>query len=401
MTIQPFYIIPMLIKQPTWGGSYIVEAKQLLDLSLRNQKIGQSYELSSDSRVSTDPAAQDCFILTNSGLNEAQQFGPSIESFDLQSVVRMDPVAILGEAWAKKDPTMPLLIKFNQAKNNSYQVHVRPGHEFHGWLAKPETWYYLEDGKATLGIKQGADLAQYKRACLEIEALSIELSRHIKEGELDVATARQQLNTFIDERHPRQFVNLVDVPRGSVVNLWEGGIHHSWEADNTVPHGNIVFEVQLSVKDERSTMRSFDQGNIKDSGDLRPVHIEDYFQALNSSPLDNHPNKLVTQPQGHAEGPTRYTTVCRTPYYQLEQIEFIAGGSVTRETSSFHHLYVHDGEARIEWRDQVFDIKSGRSVFIPAACSTYILNSSAGSVVLETSLPSPAESPDPSTVAPT
>ena len=387
MNIQPLYIIPLLIKQPTWGGSYIVEAKQLLDPALKGQKIGQSYELSSDSRVSGDPAAQDSFILTDSGLNEAQQFGPSSESFDLQSIVRMNPEAILGAEWAQKDPSMPLLIKFNQAKNNSYQVHIRPGTEFHGWQAKPETRYYLEDGKATIGLKQGCDLAQYKRNCLEIDALARELSGQIKNEALDVASAREKLNEFILERHPRQFVNTVIVPRGSVVNLWQGGIHHSWEADDSVPHGNIVFEVQLSAKDERSTMRSFDQGNIKDSGDVRPLHIEDYFQALNTSPTDNQPDRLVTQPQGHLEGTTRLTMLCQTPYYQLQQIQFQSAGSVTRQTNSFHHLYIHDGEARLEWRDQVFDIKSGRSMFIPAACGSYILSSPNGAIVMETSLP--------------
>ncbi|MBP7875771.1 hypothetical protein KA012_02125 [Candidatus Woesebacteria bacterium] len=393
MNIQPFYIIPLLIKQPTWGGSYIVETKQLLDPILRGLRIGQSYELSSDSRVSTDPATQDCFILTDSGLAEAQQFGPSTENYDLQSIVMMDPVAILGEAWAKKEPNLTLLIKFNQAKNNSYQVHIRPGNEFHGWQAKPETWYYLEDGKATLGLKQGVDVAEYKRCCVEIDAFSRDISRQIKEEELDVASAREQLATFIEEHSPRQFVNSVAVPRGSVVNLWEGGVHHSWEADESLPHGNIVFEVQLSVKDERSTLRSFDQGNIKDTGDVRPLHIEDYFQAINTSPLDNSPEKLVTQPQGHSDGAVNLTNLCITPYYQMQKIEFASPGSTTRETASFHHIYVHDGEARIEWRDQTFDIKSGRSMFIPAACGKYILSSTTGGVILETTLPPIEDAP--------
>lgn len=395
MNIQPFYIIPLLIKQPTWGGSYIVENKRLLHPSLRDQKIGQSYELSSESRVSVDPAAQDCFILTDSGLNEAQQFGPSVESFDLQSIVMMNPAAILGEAWAKKDPTMPLLVKFNQAKNNSYQVHIRPGNEFHGWQAKPETWYYLEDGKATLGLKQGVDLAQYKSVCLEIDALSNEVSRQVKAGDLSVAVAREQVAQYVEERHPRQFVNSIAVPCGSIVNLWQGGIHHSWEADASLPNGNIVFEVQLSVKDERSTLRSFDQGNIKDSGDVRPLHIEDYFQALNTSPLDNSPEKLVIQPQGHSDGSIKLTALCETPYYQLEQIEFAAAGSTSRQTASFHHLYVHDGEARIEWHDQTFDIMSGRSMFIPASCGTYLLSTTTGATILQTSLPPVAQDQSP------
>lgn len=391
MKIQPYYVIPLLIKQPTWGGTYIVESKKILDPVLRDLKIGQSYELSPDSRLATDPAAQDCFMLADSGLNEIQKFGPTIESVDLQSIVMMDPAALLGESWAQKEPSMQLLVKFNQAKNNSYQVHIRPGNEFHGWLAKPETWYYLEDGKATLGVKQSADVAQYKRSCLEIDAFSKEISRQIKAGELDVARGREQLSVFIEERHPRQYVNTVTVPRGSIVNLWQGGIHHSWEADDSLALGNIVFEVQLSVKDERSTLRSFDQGNIKDSGDIRPLHVEDYFQALNTSPVDNLPTALVSQPQGRSDGAIRLTELCVTPYYQLHQVQFSTAGAVTRKTDSFHHLHVYGGEVRLEWQDQTFDIKSGRSMFIPASCGDYQLTSTAEAIVLETSLPPIAE----------
>jgi quercetin dioxygenase-like cupin family protein len=387
MNIQPFYVIPILIKQPTWGGDAIVKIKRLLDPVLHDQKIGQSYELSPDSRVSIDPAAQECFVLTDSGLNGAQQFGPSIESLDLQSVVMMNPSAILGESWAQKDPTMQLLVKFNQAKNNSYQVHVRPGSEFHGWQAKPESWLYLADGQATVGLKQGADLGQYKRACEEIEAEAQRLGNQVKDGTITIEAARESLSVFVEPRHPRQFVNCVTVPKGSVVDLWQGGIHHSWEADASLPDGNIIFEVQMSVRDERSSMRSFDQGHIKDQGDLRPLHIEDYFQALNTSPLDNQPEKLVTQPQGHSQDGVRQTALFCTPYYQLQQLEFAVGSSLTRTTSSFHHLYVHDGEARVEWHDQVFDIMTGRSLFIPAACGNYMLSTTSSAFVLETSLP--------------
>ncbi len=391
MNIQPYYILPILIQQPSWGGTYIVEMKQLSHPVLKDQKIGQSYELAPESRISVDPAAQDNFILSDSGLTTPQQFGTNCESFDIQSIVMMNPEAILGAAWATKEPGMQLLIKFNQAKNNSYQVHVRPSDEFNGWLAKPETWYYLEDGLATLGLKQGADIAQYKRCCLEIEAYANDLSRQIRATEIELALAREKLRTFIEERHPRQFVNTLRVPRGSIVNLWAGGIHHSWEADASIPHGNILLEVQLAVKDERSTLRSFDQGHIKDSGELRPVHIEDYFQALNTSPVDNQTEKLLSQPQGHSDGAVKQTVLCVTPYYQMQLIEFLAAGSVTRQTTSFHHLYVHDGEARIEWHDLIFDIKNGRSMLIPAACGTYLLSSTTGAFVIETSLP-PIES---------
>ncbi|QQR52772.1 hypothetical protein IPG36_01470 [bacterium] len=50
---RPYLVIPKLIKQPTWGGSYIVAAKGWSDHEgLGDLKIGQSYELFSGSNLS-------------------------------------------------------------------------------------------------------------------------------------------------------------------------------------------------------------------------------------------------------------------------------------------------------------------------------------------------------------
>ncbi len=383
MNIQPFFVIPILIRQPTWGGDYIVKAKGLNQGQLRDEKIGQSYELSAESRISAEPAAQDAVYITDSSMGAGQQYGSVTSTMDLQSLITSSPETVLGPV-APEQAAMSLLVKFTQARNNSYQVHVKPGSEFHGWQAKPESWYYLEPGKATLGLKPGTVIAQYKQLCEEVEAMTLQLSTQVKNEQLGIHAAREQLTAFLTENHPSQFVNMVHIPKGSVVDLSVGGIHHSWEADDQLPEGNIVYEVQVDVKDGRSTIRSFDQGNLKDSGVARPLHIEDYFQAINTSPMDNRPEAHISQPQGVTGNGIKTSTLFDTPFYKLYRYELLGAGSIPMKTASFHHVFSQRGDLRIEWRDLTFDLKEGRSLFIPAACGDYLLSSSDTAVVLVT-----------------
>lgn len=387
MNIQPFYVIPILIKQPTWGGDYIVKAKQLSFSAINNLPIGQSYELSAESRISPEPSAQDACYLTDSSMSSGQQFGSVMATIDLQSLISSNPEEVLGINSQNDTVSTPLLIKFTQAQSNSYQVHVIPGQEFHGWQAKPESWYFLQEGRATLGVKPGAMLTQYKKICLEIEAFSKEISQQIKDESLLLEEGKEKLSAFIEARHPNQYVHQVKIAQNAVIDLSQGGIHHSWEKDPSLPNGNIVYEVQLDVKDERSTMRSFDQGNIKPNGDVRPLHIEDYFQALNPSPEANQPFSLIKQPQGNTQEGVRIAQLFDTAYYTLKRFEFFGPSSQVMKMNSFHHVFALQGELRIEWRDLQFDLKEGRSLFVPAICEQYLLSSTEPATALVTSLP--------------
>ncbi len=66
-----------------------------------------------------------------------------------------------------------------------------------------------------------------------------------------------------------------------VIDLTAGGIHHSWEEDNDrFPDGNLVYEVQVDVPDDRCSMRGFDKGKFLDDGGLRPTHVADYLATI-------------------------------------------------------------------------------------------------------------------------
>ena len=141
---RPYLIIPKLIPQPTWGGNYIANLKGWSKYAdLETKKIGQSYELSSASLLSVD-------VLDSSDPNFFN---------------------IVNDGWAKRTlpvrqlvPNINLLIKINQALGNSFQLHIKPGVSDLFWKAKPESWYFLEPGYISLGVKNEVNIGDYKKA---------------------------------------------------------------------------------------------------------------------------------------------------------------------------------------------------------------------------------------------
>src|SRR5258708_717717 len=191
----PFYIIPFLIEQPTWGGSYIANHKNIRDENITSRKIGQSFELFGQSFVTYTPATTPAYTWASAtDLQNPQFVHRPADIQTLQSVIDAAPMKVLGKkAVQKYGATMKTLIKFTQAQNNSYQAHVQPGKELGKWLAKPESWYCFEEGKATLGLEAKATLANYKRGCIEIDNKAQELSQAVLDKKLSGEKARPQL----------------------------------------------------------------------------------------------------------------------------------------------------------------------------------------------------------------
>jgi mannose-6-phosphate isomerase class I len=387
---RPYLIIPKLIEQSTWGGTYILQLKNWSQkTALKDKKIGQSYELFGDSKLAIsitdtdDPrfipefgfADKPDTIKENFNLTEHTDY------VTLSHVVTKHPEEMIGKKILEKYGNMPLLIKLNQAAGNSFQIHVKPGTSHERWKPKPESWYYLEDGMISCGIKDGIDLKEYKDVCVTISATMKKLSTKVKNGEMTLNEAKQQARKFITQKNPWQFVNTYEVNKYDLIDLSIGGIHHSWEENKEkFPLGNIVYEVQLDVMDPLCTIRSFDQGKLKDDGTIRDIHIDDYFQFLDTTPENNNINNLRKTQQGQ--------TLLKTPYYCVDIIELLNDGGTReyRTEQSFNHVYVRDGHVQIHTDDGTsIKIKKGHSCFIPAAISSYEIKSlTPESVVLKT-----------------
>lgn len=382
--VTPLYIIPLLIEQPTWGGQYIANFKHISNPEIATKKIGQAYELYSDSLVfamdeNAQMSAMPFAFATATNVNAPTFFHQPKQMQTLQSIIDQNPVGVLGQrAIDKYGPSMQVLIKFTQAQNNSYQVHFRPGKEFGKWLAKPESWYFFEKGKATLGIKS-ATIEEYKARCIEIDNKAQEISRKIMSGAQKIEDGRAELNHFIQLKHPQIFVNTIFPDRNQVIDLSGGGIHHSWEMDLSLPNGNIVYEVQRNVMDEFCTLRSFDQGNIKDDGKVRPLTIDEYFQALDIDPQHNQPEQYLVTPT---------TKIFDNEFYKTTSIHFSGeySGEETQLNDSFHHLFVQEGSVHVVVGDKQWKLEKGWSLFVPAATQSYQLKSDINSTILKTSI---------------
>lgn len=342
---RPYLIIPDLIEQPTWGGHYILELKDWQNRhEFQHIKIGQSHELWGKSYLAVD-------IVDSTD----QNFGSNtttIKKIPIQEVLQP------GEE-------MPLLIKMNQALGNSFQLHIRPDEKSDKWLPKPESWYFLENGFISLGIKDGVSVNAYKKTCLDIYEYMQSQSQRIINNEISLGEARSQAQVYIKEKNPWQFVNLYPTQQYDLIDLSMGAIHHSWEENNKVaPLGNIVYEVQLDASDDAATIRSFDQGKIKDDGTVRKLDIEDYFEHLDTDPAHNKMNFMKREKEEEK--------LLRTRFYSVNLLQISENRTLQTE-GRFHHLYVRDGDVTIHAGETTVRVTRGHSCFIPSSCKEYVI----------------------------
>lgn len=338
MNIQkkPYIIVPYLIEQSTWGGTYICEKKGWMEKpEVKGKKIGQSYELYNETKLAL-----------NLSTTSDPSFGPSYKDTADINVF-------------KEGRPLPL-IKFTQAKGNSFQLHIQPSQKDLHWQPKAESWYYFENGKITFGIKKGADIEEYKKICHAINDKMKELSKAVVEKKLDRETASKQAQEYIKKLNPWQYVNVHNTKTGDVVDLSGGGLHHSWEEDETTcPLGNIVYEVQQDVMDPYCTIRSFDQGKLKEDGTIRTIQIDDYFKYID---LDEKRNTLTIEKNENG-------ILFDTPLYSLSSLS-IAGEMKMESKSSFHHLFVKEGGvAVVDSDNNRIEIGRGHSCFVPMGIS--------------------------------
>lgn len=364
----PWQVQDELIEQPSWGGQYIIDLKGLAnDPQWQGKKVGQSYEMAKAAKL-IDPESGDVKPLAE--------------------LIGADPAGFFGQkVLAKHGPGLSLLIKLTQAKGNSFQVHLPEDKTLGHWEPKPEAWFYLAPGLYTFGLKAGTDFEAYSRVLHTMDDEMGRLSREVKSGRFSVEEARAQAQQRIQALDPFAYVNLVEAQADDVIDLTAGGIHHSWEQDDArFPDGNLVYEVQIDVPDERCSMRGFDKGKLLDDGGLRPTHVADYLATIERDPAHNELSRHIRKPQVVEDthgGKTE--AIFRTPYFHTDRLTVNAGNSLPQSLADgFHHLFVHTGTATVAGRT----LAQGRSYVLPAALGEYAI--AAGdkeAVLLKTYLP--------------
>ena len=320
---------PKIIEQPTWGR--------------------QTYELFSGTE-----------------LVDGEQI------FALDDLIKKNPEEVLGKRVWEKYGKMPLLVKTNRAKGNSFQIHIKPGIDNPRWKAKPESWYFMEDSRVTCGINKGTSVANYKNVCEEVEKAMEQLSNDVIVGKKQINEARQEAVEKVREINPWQFVQSRDLKKGEVMDVSVGGLHHSWEEVT-------VYEVQLDVMDEVSTIRAFDRGKIENNGQIREVEIEDYFKYLDVSEETNE-SGFVPEIMSERNLLTTYD-------YALDKLSI---GETTTDNlnDSFGYYYVEEGRIKVENETTVLFVEKGQGIFVPAGTEKVMISSvEEKSEVLKTYVP--------------
>ena len=382
-SLKPYIVIPNLIEQPTWGGHYyIVSLKKLRYQEVALKTIGQSYELYEETNFSQKTSTEYQPSVEMSGPSDGTStnlIAFKDSPLSIKELIAADPKAVLGPKVLETlpCPKMQVLVKLTQAKENSYQIHIKHSQPGVTWQSKPESWYYLEPGLITSGAKPNVDRTKYQTTCEAIDELAKNISEQIKSGQISLESGRKQLSEFISLNHPRQFVNTVTVGRDDAIDLSECGVHHSWESDEArFPHGNIVYEVQKNVYDPVSTIRAFDQGKIKSDGSIRPIQVNDYFKYVDRTPKANQPQSHLTLKKALKKSSTQtIRQIFATPNYSLQEFTFTdtMTNQFTRLTDSFHHLFVREGNIRIVIGESFWTVTQGYSIFIPAGIKAYTL----------------------------
>jgi len=377
-----YLVVPRLIKQPTWGGQFIVNTKTWHHKRLfRNLKIGQSYEIFSESKLRSDiNSTKDPSFTGELGCamepNKILYDGDKERLVSLKSLIKENPMAVLGlKAVKKYGPEIKILIKLTQAKGNSFQIHVRERDSSNKWHYKSESWYYFNPGLLTLGVKKGIDWNKYKGCCLEINQKMENLSSQVKLGKMNLAQAKKTAQKLIRKCNPWQYVNMVETKGNDSIDLSSGGLHHSWEEDSKkCPKGNILYELCLDVMDPISVLRCFDKGKFEDNGSLRKLDIDDYFKYIDRSERTNNPKTRKIKPKIlFKQKGVEAQSLLRTKYYALDRFVTASkySGEFTKLNDSFHHLFVKTGEAEIVYNDFRVIVTSGHSCFIPASIGRY------------------------------
>ena len=381
MKIQPYIIVPNLIEQPTWGGNYIPKLKKISHPKFQNKKIGQSYELYEFSNLSSKLTTKNSPSLELGNPKNPQQSQKIISNdkiFNISQLVKKNPQDVLGEKAIKKHgEKIKILIKFTQAKGNSYQIHAKKRSFNSKWQYKPESWYYFESGVATLGAKPNINWKKFQQTCEIINQQAKDLSHKVQNKKISLTFAKNKLKTFFKTNNPQTFVNLVKVKKNQTIDLSPCGIHHSWEENKKVsPNGNIVYEVQLNVYDQDSTIRCFDKGKIKNDGSIRKLQIKDYFKYIDKSKKANNPqNHLINGRTVFKTSNLKIKQILQNFNYSLQELEFskLIGNQYTQTTNSYHHLFVKNGGIKLIVDNHHWIITQGYSIFIPANTNQYQL----------------------------
>jgi len=313
MELYPLKFQP-LYKYRIWGGEKL---KTELGKNYSENLIGESWEISD---VNNDET-----LVTE---------GP-LKGLTLKQLTKRFKGDFLGETvYTAFGNNFPLLIKFIDAKT-PLSIQVHPSNEIaksrHNSFGKNEMWYVMQaekEAELIIGFKEDLSPKQYEQ--------------YLKDGKiLDV-------------------MNHEVVSKGDTFYIPTGRVH-------AIGAGVLLAEIQQTSD---ITYRIYDYDRVDNTtGKKRELHNDLAKDVIDFSVHDTyktHYNKTLNQSN----------TLVHSPYFKTNFLK--VEGNITKDYSNLDSFVIYmcvDGNTQIEWKNDIFTLKKGETLLLPASIKNISLSS--------------------------
>lgn len=313
MTLYPLKFKP-LYKYKIWGGNKL---RTELGKSFTEENIGESWEISD---VKND---------------ENEVLEGELKGFTLKQLIKKYKDAFLGTSvYNTFGNDFPLLIKFIDAKT-PLSIQVHPSNEIaierHNSFGKNEMWYVMQaekEAELIVGFKEQITLNQFESSL--------------------------ENNTLLNVMH-----NEV-VKKGDAFYIPTGYVH-------AIGAGVLLAEIQQTSD---ITYRIYDYDRIEEATGLkRELHTE---LAKHVIDFEVHENYKTT----YSKAPNKSNTLIHSPYFKTNFIQ--VEGDLQKDYSTLDSFVIYicvDGSTTLQWNKNVFSLKRGETILLPAAIENILLSS--------------------------
>lgn len=296
-----------ILKERIWGGDKL---NIILNKSITSKITGESWEIST---IEGDVSVVSNGNLAGKSLNE---------------LIDSNPEELLGTAvYQKFGKQFPLLFKYLDAREDlSIQVH--PNDELaqkrHHSFGKTEMWYVMQadaGSELIVGFKENSNATEYLENLTNKTLLSI--------------------------------LDNVQVAVGDVFFLETGTIH-------AIGAGLVIAEIQQTSD---ITYRLYDFDRVDASGNQRELHVDLALDAINYNKIDTYKKYNKTLNVSN--------TMVDCPYFTTNFLPIDGKISVDKSGNSFTVYMCVKGEFEVESDGVKYKYKTGDTVLIPAALTTF------------------------------
>jgi mannose-6-phosphate isomerase len=135
---------------------------------------------------------------------------------------------------------------------------------------------------------------------------------------------------------------------------------------HAIGQNNLLLEIQ---QNSDTTYRLSDWGRLDSNGNPRALHIENGIKSIDFT------NKVSTRIAGAVDTAPRNrkfeTVIC--PYFQVFDLK-LASIWEDNTDNSFHLLSAINAPIKVIWQGQTYNLPTGRTMLIPAACGNYTID---------------------------